>query len=680
MQRRAQSKRPAEKSPAALGLSTLAQLLKPTEWEQLSAADLATHAAAFPALTDSTARAEALVRAGSPASVQDWVAATIGRTFQPYVMDGVASWLDTAPESAHLYVGGTLALGTPQLVAAVARQKVASWPSPSSYCYAPDPQALDQAVLLTLPLGTGAALGKALATLFDGLSQQWGDVASNAQVFNALFAACAQSAPEAAQAYLTALRASMLPIATSGGAYPWAGDNQSPSFGAVAPEPTVTRGAPVVEATLLTTSIVDVLLRANGGVLILSPSTVDVDKLLPVLVAREIVLQDGWPALPLAVRVVLVGTGDVYDTLWSNSDLISQLFRYELWSQGMTAWNRAAEAAYAAFAAGTTHYYGLPAPDVAAVASLVQEGARQVDGLNRSRLTNDLVVIHDIVVEAGKAAQARHAPATTAADVDAILARRRALQGANVAWVQEGILSGESITPTMGVAVGQINGLGILSVHPPEGSFAVPIRISATVVPSKGEHLLDVEREADQSDGSHIRGLLTMEGYFANQYGQQQPLALAARIRFEQEQGGIDGDSASAAELFALLSALSGIPIRCSTAVTGAIGQYGEIQPIGGVNHKIEGFWDLCRIRRQLGEQPEGGYGVLIPAANARDVMLRRAVAHSITSEGWFQVWLMQTVDDALPVLMGVPAAVVHTRVQQRLSTFAALQNGRRRR
>ena len=206
-----------------------------------------------------------------------------------------------------------------------------------------------------------------------------------------------------------------------------------------------------------------------------------------------------------------------------------------------------------------------------------------------------------------------------------------------------------------------------------------PMRISATVAPGKDEQVLDIECEASQADDSHLRGLLTMEGYFANQYAQKSPLSLAARIRFEQEHGATGGDSASAAELFALLSALSDIPIRRSIAVTGAVGQYGELQPIGGVNFKIEGFWDLCRVRRNLGEQQEGGYGVIIPATNMRDLMLHAQVAQSITAEGWFHVWPVNTVDEAIPLLMGVTTTALHERVEKRLHDYAALQSSRAR-
>jgi predicted ATP-dependent protease len=199
------------------------------------------------------------------------------------------------------------------------------------------------------------------------------------------------------------------------------------------------------------------------------------------------------------------------------------------------------------------------------------------------------------------------------------------------------------------------------------------MRISATVSAGRDEQVIDVEREAEQADANHVRGELTMEGYLNSRYGQARPISLLARIRFEQEHGATGGDSASAAELFALLSALAPAPLRRSYAVTGAVGQYGEIQPIGGVNTKIEGFWAICRSRRAAGEAAEGGYGVLIPAVNARDLMLREEVARSIAGEGWFHIFPIATVDEGLALLTGLPAEEVHRRVEARLQRFAAL-------
>jgi predicted ATP-dependent protease len=176
-----------------------------------------------------------------------------------------------------------------------------------------------------------------------------------------------------------------------------------------------------------------------------------------------------------------------------------------------------------------------------------------------------------------------------------------------------------------------------------------------------------------------VRGALTVEGYLAQKYGQTRPVSVIGRIRFEQEHDTTGGDSASLAVLMALLSSLAQVPLQLSLAITGAVGQYGEIQPIGGVNTKIEGFWDLCRRRRAEGEQVDGGYGVLIPAVNARDLMLRAEVAESIAREGWLHVWPVSTVDEALTLLTGVAAEEIHRRVDQRLRRFHEVATQERR-
>ncbi len=655
-------------APAA---RTVDDLFKPAEWDRLSDADRAQLIAPFPALAVQTGQGDSLLRSNAPTEVQDWIAAVTRRTFQPQVAAAVGNWLDLAPANTHLFVGGALFFGTPQLVASVARQKLANWPTPSSYVYVPDPDALGRPLLLTLPIGTGRAFARALAQTLGVIAQQWGDAANRQQALTTGFDALLSSAPAAAQDYLKQLQAALAQI-DAGEQFPWTGDD-TPPIGAVAPEPDVTKGAPVVEASL-TVPDSDLILQANGGVLIATPSNVNLDKMLATLVTRQYIPSDGLPPVPISLRVVLVADGDAYNNLWSNSDVIGQLFRYEVWTQDITPWTRDAEATYAAYATGVARYNGVPDLGPSGVARLVQEGARRTDGLNRSRLSTDLMLLHDIVVEAGNVAKTRGSSSIAAEDINAILEQRRMLQRAGVYWTQEAILSGESITPTAGAAVGQINGLGIIGGHPWEGIFAVPTRISATSSPSRDEQLVDIEREGGQADDTHVRGLLTMEGYFASRYGQKLPLALAARIRFEQAHGATGGDSASAAELFALLSALADLPIRRSIAVTGAVGQYGELQVIGGINFKIEGFWDLCRVRRNQGEQPPWGYGVIFPAANVRDLMLRPAVAQSIATEGWFNVWPVNTVDEALPLLMGVPAATVHERVEARLRDYVSVQ------
>ncbi|HEU4783334.1 MAG TPA: AAA family ATPase [Ktedonobacterales bacterium] len=486
---------------------------------------------------------------------------------------------------------------------------------------------------------------------------------------------------DGARAYVAKLAAALQQLASKGDDLPFAEDSIPTAH--VTPTPdslpggSAGKGAPVVVASLGQTDLSDALLRANGGVLILAATdTLDTstwNALSTALRNRSLLLKQGWPAIPLSAHVVMIGSNSSYAALVNNTEDFSRIFRYEIWCNYDTEWKRESEATYAALAAGVSARHSLPAFDPTGVARLVEEGARRVDGLQRTRLSTDLLLLHDLALQAGRVARARNAATTSGQDVDNALFQRRQLQTGSAERVRYAILSGQEMTATFGAAMGQINGLGIYEVHPSEGSFAVPMRISAIVSVGKDYSLLDVERGAEQADAEHIRGLMTMEGYLANRYGQDRPVSLSARIRFEQQHGGTGGDSASAAELFALLSALAQVAIRRSVAVTGAVGQYGEIQPIGGVNTKIEGFFDLCRARRAGGEQPVGGYGAVIPAVNTRDLMLRPDVAYAIAQEGWFSIWPISSVDEGIPLLMGVAADQIHARVNDRLKRFYEL-------
>jgi predicted ATP-dependent protease len=377
--------------------------------------------------------------------------------------------------------------------------------------------------------------------------------------------------------------------------------------------------------------------------------------------------------LSVSVRVAVVGTPSAILTLARGTGEFARMFRYLAEFKRGVDWTLETESVYAALAAGMAQRYCLPPFEPAAVARLIEEGARRVGLRNQFRLTANLLVLHDLMVEAGRRARSRGASVTGLLDVDEIMLRRRWDYGAPARQRQEAILSGRAIVPTADAAVGQINGLSVFDQDPDEGSFGFPLRISAIVGPGSEERLIDVEREADAADKNHVMGALTMSGYLTSRYGQQHPISAAVRVRFEQRftDGGIAvaGPSASAAELFALLSALAQVQIYSSLAVTGAVGQYGEIQAIGGVNHKIEGFWEICQKRRLMGEHPRGPYGVLIPLANASDLMLRPEVAESIAA-GQFQVWAVRSVDEALPILTGVPTAEIHRRVAERLQRF----------
>jgi predicted ATP-dependent protease len=242
--------------------------------------------------------------------------------------------------------------------------------------------------------------------------------------------------------------------------------------------------------------------------------------------------------------------------------------------------------------------------------------------------------------------------------------------------VQEAIRRGTVLIDTRGAKVGQVNGLSVLALG--DFAFGQPSRITATARVGRGQ-VVDIEREVKLGGAYHSKGVLILSSFFAQRYARDRSLALNASLVFEQSYGHVDGDSASVAELCALLSALSGVPIRQSIAITGSVNQHGSVQAIGGVNEKIEGFYDVCAARVLTGDQ-----GVIIPASNVKHLMLRSDVVAAVAAER-FHVWTVDAVDDAVELLMGMPAGApdakgeypadsVNRKVSDELARLAKLQ------
>jgi predicted ATP-dependent protease len=209
------------------------------------------------------------------------------------------------------------------------------------------------------------------------------------------------------------------------------------------------------------------------------------------------------------------------------------------------------------------------------------------------------------------------------------------------------ITEGTILVDVDGSVVGQVNGLSVYDLG--IFSFGRPNRITAkTFLGRRG--VINIEREAQLSGRIHDKGVLILSGYVGSKYAQHMPLSLSASICFEQSYSGVEGDSASSTELYAILSSLADIPIRQHIAVTGSVNQKGEIQPIGGVNHKIEGFFDVCRAKGLTGDQ-----GVLIPYQNIRHLMLREDVVEAV-QEGQFHIYSVKTIDEGMEILTGIPA------------------------
>jgi len=213
--------------------------------------------------------------------------------------------------------------------------------------------------------------------------------------------------------------------------------------------------------------------------------------------------------------------------------------------------------------------------------------------------------------------------------------------------IQEMIQDGTIMIDSDGTVVGQINGLSVYDLG--DYAFGKPSRITVKTSMGKGG-IINIEREAEMSGPIHNKGVYILAGYLRGKYAQDKPITMTASICFEQSYSGVDGDSASSTEVYALLSSLSGIPLRQDIAVTGSVNQKGEIQPIGGVNEKIEGFFDVCKAKGLTGKQ-----GVMIPHLNVDDLMLRKEVVEAV-KEGKFHIYPVKTIDEGIEILTGVRA------------------------
>jgi len=280
-----------------------------------------------------------------------------------------------------------------------------------------------------------------------------------------------------------------------------------------------------------------------------------------------------------------------------------------------------------------------------AVARLVEQRARDVE--DRERLSTHMQDLVDLMAEADHAARRASGASVDAKHVDDAIEAQRRRAGRLRVQVQETILRGTVLIDTAGERVGQVNGLSVYSLG--NQTFAKPTRITAHARVGDGE-VIDVQREVALGGPIHSKGVLIIAAFLAARFSSDRPHSLRASLVFEQTYGEVEGDSASAAELCALLSSLAGAPVRQSFAVTGSVNQYGELQSIGAVNQKIEGFFDICKARGLTGEQ-----AVLIPATNVKNLMLRADVVGAAEA-GQFHVHAVRTIDEAIELLTGVPA------------------------
>lgn len=376
--------------------------------------------------------------------------------------------------------------------------------------------------------------------------------------------------------------------------------------------------------------------------------------------------------IPLDVKVVLVGRPLLYLLLHAFDEDFRELFKVKADFDTRMPRNDENIAAFAAFIRTLCEKEKLNHLDAGAVAALLEHALRLAE--DQDKLSTHFGALADVIREANYWAREEKADAIRAAHIQKALDERVYRSNLVQERIAELIARGTLIVETDGAKIGQVNGLSLMELG--EYAFGRPSRITASVAPGR-EGIVDIEREVALGGPIHSKGVLILSGYLAQTFAQDKPLTLAARLVFEQSYEGVEGDSASSAELYALLSALARLPIKQGIAVTGSVDQLGRVQAIGGVNEKIEGFFDICRVKGLTGEQ-----GVMIPESNTGDLMLRADVAEAIR-QGKFHVWAVENVAQGIELLTGVPAGErnehgkfpegsVNARVAQRLDEFAA--------
>ncbi len=432
--------------------------------------------------------------------------------------------------------------------------------------------------------------------------------------------------------------------------------------------------------------------RANGGFLIIDARRVLMqphawEGLKRTLKSGQIKIESPWQALgvvstvslepepaPLDVKVVLVGDRTLYYLLCQHDPDFAGLFKVAADFDDRLDRSGENEQLYARLIAGLVRKDGLRPFERRAVARVIEHSARLVG--DSERLSGQIGSLGDLLRECDYWARIADKDTVSDGEVDqAINAQVRRLDRIQERLREEVLRETVSIDTT-GTHVGQVNGLAVLQMG--DFAFGKASRITARIRLGKGE-VLDIEREVELSGPIHSKGVLILAGFLGARYAAERPLSLSATLVFEQSYSGVDGDSASSTELYALLSAISGVGIRQSLAVTGSVNQHGQVQAIGGANQKIEGFFELCQARGLTGDQ-----GVLIPRSNVKHLMLRRDVVEAVEA-GQFHVYPVGTIDEGIELLTGVEAGTaddagrfppesINGRVEEKLKALAEAQ------
>jgi lon-related putative ATP-dependent protease len=382
-------------------------------------------------------------------------------------------------------------------------------------------------------------------------------------------------------------------------------------------------------------------------------------------------------AIPLSVKVILFGTPLLYELLRENDVDFSKLFKIR--AEFATIMDRTKENAYeyALFVKSVVDNNELPAFDKTAVARIIEYSSRLAE--DQHKFSTRFGRIADLVREAAYWAQRDNRNPVTAGDVNRAIAEKEFRDNLHEERTHELIEQATLFIDVSGKAVGQVNALSVMEYG--EYYFGRPNRVTASVYPGN-DGVIDIERQADLGGPIHTKGVMIISGLLGRRYGHQKPLSLTANLTFEQSYNGVEGDSASAAELCALLSSIANVPLRQDRAMTGSINQIGEIQPIGGVNEKIEGFFTACKNKGLTGEQ-----GVIIPQANVRHLMLKAEVIEAVEG-GNFHIWPITKLDQALALFTDMeigelqqdgsyPEGSFNAAVAERLTEFHDVLKGK---
>ena len=431
-------------------------------------------------------------------------------------------------------------------------------------------------------------------------------------------------------------------------------------FGAI--ERRVQMGVAITDFTMIKAGS---LHRANGGYLVLNANnlfrtSLSWDALKIAMKRGEIRIEDPMQMLgystteglkpepvPFKMKVIIIGSPMIYELLHMYDEDFSKFFAVK--SEFDTEMDRseANEINLARFVCTRCTESGLLPFDADGVARIV-EHASELSG-DQQKLSCRFSTLSALIKESSYWAEQDGADAVTARHVRMALQKRDDRSNRIEEKIQEMIERNHILVDTQGERVGQVNGLAVLQLG--DYMFGKPSRITATVHAGKSG-IVDIEREADLGGHSHTKGIMILKGFLGERFGSEKPFSISASLAFEQSYSMVDGDSASSTELYALLSSISGVPIRQGIAVTGSVNQKGEIQPIGGVNEKIEGFFKVCKAKGLTGEQ-----GVMIPCQNVDNLMLPEEIVEAVR-EGKFHIYAVATVEEGIETLTGVVAGV----------------------